>query len=246
MTTIELVAIAGLIWFLCQHTFFRRLPKSLNYPRILMYHSVSNEKLTGMNIGPKKFEQHILLLKKWGFQFYKISEVLNLKTTKAVVITFDDGFENNYINVFPLLKKYNISATIYIAPEISDIEKLNESQISEMIASGLVEIGSHTVKHVNLTAVSYQNAEMEIQDSKKLLAQKFNIECKSFAYPFGCFNNEIAKIVQKAGYFSAVTIRKDIANLEECNPFLIPRISISGKVNKLQFAIAMLCGRYRY
>jgi len=241
---LTLFIIALCIVFLCHYNIYR-LPKSFKYPRILMYHSVCNDLLSGMNINSNKFEKHIKYLIKRKFKFEKISQILSNNVYKAVAITFDDGFENNYINVFPILQKYQIPATIYISPKINNITKLQDFQIQEMIESELIEFASHTLNHVNLTNISLKEAEVELIESKKYIENKYNIACNHFAYPFGRFNKDIEYLVQKAGYLSAVTTKKRVFNKNKDSIFAIPRISTHGKMNIFQFAIAITVGRYK-
>lgn len=226
-----------------------RLPKSRKYARILMYHSVSNERQSGMNINPNKFESHIKYLIKKKYKFVKISnlkEVNLLRGEKIVALTLDDGFENNYTEAFQILKKYNARATIYISSNIKDINKLKDEQIEKMIESGLIEIGSHTMNHVNLNTLSRNESKNEILSEVDFLEDKFNIECKSFAYPFGRFTDRDIEILKEIGIESGLTTKKELFNLKDGDFFRIPRIGISGKINILQFNIAITRGRYKF
>ena len=91
------------------------------HPRILMYHMIKepikNAKFNKLRVSPKMFEWQIRYLKKNGFTFLTMKELIEKKDNlpkKTVVITFDDGYEDNYLNAFPILKKYNAKATIYL------------------------------------------------------------------------------------------------------------------------------------
>ncbi|MBK7299291.1 MAG: polysaccharide deacetylase family protein [Moraxellaceae bacterium] len=139
----------AMLWLANRYQLWR-VSKPMSWPRLLMYHSISNEPPTGMNTSPETFASQIAWLKKQGYVFCTVSELLTMSKPKAIAITFDDGFANNYHQAFPLLKKYQAKATIYLAPEIAAIDKLTTAQISEMQVSGLIEFSAHSMTHLNL------------------------------------------------------------------------------------------------
>jgi len=232
------------------------------HPRILMYHMIKepikNAKFNKLRVSPKIFEWQIRYLKNNGFTFLTMKELIEKKDNlpkKVIVITFDDGYEDNYLNAFPILKKYNAKATIYLvvdrhnrewsskkkahhnSGELKNESKLKDEQIKEMLKSGLIEIGSHTITHPNLLKLYYNSSKEEIEKSKEILEKTFNIECVSFCYPFGLFKNEDVDIVKNAGYLSATTTNKGISDIKKEDLFLLKRIAISGKDNKLDFIL---------
>ena len=228
-------------------------PKSL--PRILLYHSIGAGKDTTIHISAHKFEQHIKYLKDKGYKFYTVSEIVAQqldkskiidKSAKKVVITIDDGYANNYHDAFPILKKYGAKATIYIAPEMPKIAKLSNKQIKEMAESGLVEFGAHTMSHVRLTETDDKLAYEEILASKKYLEELLQTPCKTFAYPYGYYNEKHAQICRKIGFESAVTTEEKISQINEENLFTIPRTCIRGRKNLFKFYIALTRGCYRF
>ena len=237
------LAIAIALFFLGQYTFWLPRP-SWKIPRVLMYHSVSDAEPSGMNISPAKLARQLGYLQQKKFQFVFVSELGPNTPFRTVAITFDDGFANNYSELFPLLKQYNVKATIYLAPMIKDIEFLNTDQIREMQASGLVEFGAHTLRHVNLTCLNSEQAKAEIVGSKQSIEALTGTTCRSFSYPYGRFNSKNITQVQTAGFENAVTVKKRPRIITD-KDFVIPRIGINGKANQLQFRIALGRGRYR-
>jgi len=238
------------------------------HPRILMYHMITDHKagskFNGLRVSPQMFEQQLKHLTQGGWTFFTISELVDQKGAlppKSIAITFDDGYEDNFKNALPILKKYNAKATIYLVVDRHDREwsskrkaknssgelmrepKLHNAQIIEMIASELIEIGSHTMTHDNLSKISVAQKEDEIYKSKELIEQEFNINCSAFCYPFGIMNKDDWALVQDAGYFNATTVEKGIDDINEANPYLLKRITISGKDNFYAFKLKLKTGK---
>lgn len=238
------------------------------FPRVLMYHMVSSHlpknksKFNRLRVKPKSFEKQLAWLKKNGFKSYFVSEISQNLEPKSVVITFDDGYKDNLINALPLLKKYKFKATIFIvcnrfnknwatdkdlkksSPELNNEEMLSDDDIKELLDSGLIEIGSHTLNHVNLPSLSNEEKWVEILNSKLEIEKKFNIICKSFAYPFGFYDEKDIFLAKKAGYEFATTTHLDVLRKHYSN-FEIPRIMISGRGNLLHFILKIRKGRSR-
>lgn len=231
--------------FFAHYNFWRPV-KKCSLPRILMYHNTSKELPSGMNISPELLEKQIQYFIKKQYTFLKISDLPNFnELARHVVLTFDDGFVGNYTYLFEFLKKYKVPATIYLTPDIQGVEALTPSQIKEMQASGLVEFGAHTMTHVNLTKVDKDAAQKEIAQSKEAVEKLTGISCESFAYPYGRYNEQHVQMVKNAGFTTAVTTQKAIAAFDHSNPYTLPRLSISGCINMIQFYLILSRGRYK-
>jgi peptidoglycan/xylan/chitin deacetylase (PgdA/CDA1 family) len=271
MTSIVvLILILILILFSLRFSWWRK-NISYSFPRVLMYHMVrehlpkNKSKFNRLRVKPSEFEKQLMWLKNNNFKSYTLSELCNLKEipAKSVVLTFDDGYEDNYINAFRLLQKYNFKATIYIvlnrfdknwgvdkdlnvsSSELNNEKMLSDKQIKIMIESGLIEIASHTFDHVNLPNISTDEKKKQIEESKKELEKLFNIKCDSFAYPFGFFNRESVQIVEESIYKNATTTVNDVYDVNKYSNFEIPRIMISGRQGLLSFILKMKKGRNR-
>lgn len=230
--------------FSLKYNFWRPICNK-EWPRILMYHNTNpNIENSGMNIKPKTFEKHLLYYQSKGYKFVKISE---LGEYNCVAITFDDGFESNYTHLFPILKKYNVPATIYLSPNLKTkgFTALSKAQIEEMHSSGLIEFGAHTLNHVNLLNVKNAVAEKEIIESKKYVESITKKTCKSFAYPYGRFNNTHIEILKKVGFESAVTTNKKIIPYNKNNLLTLPRLSMNGNLNRLELYLQRTRGKYK-
>jgi peptidoglycan/xylan/chitin deacetylase (PgdA/CDA1 family) len=222
-----------------------------------------NAKFNGLRVEPIEFEKQIKYLVDNNWTFLTMSELIEKKDNlpyKSVAITFDDGYEDNFTNAFPILKKYSLKATIYIVVDRHDREwsskrkeknssgelknepKLSDEQITKLINSGLIEIGSHTITHDNLPTLNKQQKIDEIQNSKIEIEKRFNIKCNSFCYPFGLYDKEDIQIVKDSFYTNATITTKGIDNLTKLDLFELKRITISGKDNMMAFNIKLRRG----
>ncbi|MCL5970913.1 MAG: polysaccharide deacetylase family protein [Patescibacteria group bacterium] len=203
---------------------------------IILYHYVEYVKdpgdfiRRGLDVTPRNFEEQLKSLKNNQYQTYFIKDIPRIMegkikySTPSAVLTFDDGFEDFYTDAFPLLKKYKTKATIYVVYNfIGHPNYMNKSQLQEVINSGLVELGSHSLNHVNLASEAASLAKKEIADSKKKLEEDFGIIVETFAYPYGAFNKTTLDLVKEASYSAAVTVKPGMIQTEE-NIFKLLRI----------------------
>lgn len=255
------------IWFSYRYAWWKS-PIDYRCPRILMYHmirdQIAGKKFNSLRVPSDIFNKQIKYLSENGWHSFTMTEAITHKDNlpeKSVVITFDDGYRDNLINALPILKKYNFKATIYLVNDrhdhdwsgyrktknegagLKDEPKLSDDDVRELINSGLIEIGAHTVTHANLSTLGNDESHEEICKSKDLLEKEFNIICDSFAYPFGLYKHSDVLDVVNCGYTNAVTTKTGITDLKNCNLFEIPRITISGKDNFLSFKLKIKTGK---
>ncbi len=235
-----------IVVLLCHYNLWRPRKNPL-WPRVLMYHNTSpDEPSSGMNIKPETLKKQIKYLISKNYTFLKISQLPDFTPSKKhVVLTFDDGFVSNYTHLFPILKKYKVPATIYLNANIKDIPTLSNDQIKEMHDSGLIEFGAHTMNHVNLTKVDDATATEEIVKSKQAVESIIGVPCLSFAYPYGRYEQRHTKMVENAGFSTAVTTKKQIVAFKDSNPFALPRLSVSGVIDTTQFYLLITRGRFK-
>jgi peptidoglycan/xylan/chitin deacetylase (PgdA/CDA1 family) len=239
-----------------------------SYPRILMYHmvreSIPGKKFNSLRVSPADFEKQVKYLHDNGWHSYTMEEAIRQKKnlpSKSVVITFDDGYQDNLTNALPILKKYGFKATIYLVNDrhdrdwsgyrkaknegagLKDEPKLSDDEVRELLDSGLIEIGAHTLTHANLNALNEEETRNEICASRDQIEAQFQIVCHSFAYPFGLYGPKDKKIVADCNYTNAVTTEVGIADLNDCNAFEIPRITVSGKDNFYAFRLKLKTGK---
>lgn len=242
-----------LIALSCRYYFPFRAPVCASYPRVLLYHACDKTGFPGMPrrliTHPDSLEKQFIWLKKKGYSFLTASELVcpvSLKDkVRSVCITFDDGFEDNYIHLFPLLKKYQIKVVLFAARQsvFSGRPMLNESQIREMSDSGLVEFGGHTQTHLDLTVTEEAVAEAEIRANKQWLESLTGKPCITFAYPFGKYTKRDVLILERLGFTSAFTCERAIRPVKD--PFQIPRLYVNGKIKSFQFPLLLSRGQFR-
>lgn len=267
LETLLVLVLLCAVGFSYKYAWWRR---AVDYkqPRILMYHMIAEpkkgQKFRGLRVAPHMFERQLAWFKQHGWHFMTMAELQaadGAQPEKTVVITFDDGFEDNYTQALPLLKKYGAKATLYLVEdrhnrdwstakkahhdsgELAAIPKLSDEQVQQMLASGVFELGGHTRTHCNLAVEDTGSKESEIGDSKQALEALFNTKINSFAYPFGIYKDSDPGLVEQLGYSNAVTTIDGMqADLKQ-DPFELKRIKISGKDNFLAFKIRIKTGK---
>ncbi len=181
-------------------------------PVVLMYHSITAENKTPTDrwcVSAKHFERQIALLKKEGWTTVCVRDLLtaNELPPKTVVITFDDGYADNFEYGFGLLARYGMCGTFFIISQnIGEPSWLDAQQLREMSGSGM-EIGAHTRTHARLPELSTEEVEEEVSGSKKDLEKLLGAPVTSFAYPYGLLNELSVDMVRKSGYRVACTTR---------------------------------------
>ncbi|MFA6320421.1 MAG: polysaccharide deacetylase family protein [Candidatus Omnitrophota bacterium] len=200
---------------------------------VLMYHSIdNNDKASKLSVSPESFERQMEFLHKNKYNVIPLERAvsyINKKERppfKTIAITLDDGFENNYTAAYPILKKYNIPAAIFvIVDKVGSPGFLTWPQIKEMSDSGLITIGSHTRTHFWLSGSDDKFLKNELVDSKKILEEKLGKKVNIFCYPMGFFDTNSKKAVEAAGYACAVSTNPSNVSPEDI--FAIKRIKIS-------------------
>ena len=199
-----------------------RAAAGCRHATILNFHRVTDDiPEDGLTIGVAKFRKILSLLKR-DYCVIELRELIQkLKTgiqfqKRCVVITFDDGYEDNFLNAYPALQAEQLPATFFISTGFIDSEiqtswdkKINYrpiwmkwEQVQEMYRNGF-DIGSHTVNHIDLGNCSPHSAYLELTESKIVIEEKLKAPVYHFAYPFGGkyqITDENKKIVRDCGY----------------------------------------------
>src|SRR6185437_5270367 len=160
---------------------------------ILLYHYVENiqnphDKMrVELNVPPAVFEQQIVTLKNAGYTFMtakELGEVLDGKMNlpeKPILLTFDDGHWDFATDVLPIVEKYHVVATSYVITDfIGGSDFMTPQELQEVIDSGLVDVGAHTVHHISLANKPLATVQYEVDQSKMTLEQDYHISVVSF------------------------------------------------------------------
>ena len=205
---------------------------------VLYYHSVlPDSEVTTRNevtISPENLKTQLQLVKDLGYTTLTMSElndyIINNKEIpkKSILITFDDGYADNYVHAFPILKELDMKATIFvISSGIDGGYYMSSDQLKDMVNYG-IDIESHTVNHVHLDTLPYEEQLKELKDSKATIEKVTNKEVLSIAFPFGDYNENTLKAVTDAGYSIAFTTNRGLANRTD-NKIALDRIYVSSE-----------------
>lgn len=209
---------------------------------ILTYHNFTEDEGSSYKINIVEFEKQMDYLATHNYSVISLSELLKglgdgQLPPKPIVITIDDGFKSTYALAYPILKKYNFPATLFLYTNF--IEKnsysLTWEEIREMIKNN-IEMGSHTLSHYNL--LKYKKNEnyetysarirKEIFLSKEILESKIQGKVKFFAYPYGAYSSTIKDLAIQTGY-EGIFNANSMNNTLDADPFSLNRQIIFGQ-----------------
>ncbi|WP_412095064.1 polysaccharide deacetylase family protein [Bacillus haynesii] len=197
---------------------------------ILMYHSISSG--NSLRVPEAEFRGHMKWLKDNGYytltpeEAYIVLTQDKMPSEKCVLITFDDGYTDNFEKAYPILKDYEMKATIFmIGKSVGRKNHLTERQMKEMAEHGIA-IESHTINHVELNGLAPEQQLSEMTRSKTLFDGMLKQNTIMLSYPVGHYNAETLKQAEKAGYQMAVTTEPGAAARDQ-GMYALHRVRIS-------------------
>ncbi|MDD5454862.1 MAG: polysaccharide deacetylase family protein [Candidatus Ratteibacteria bacterium] len=223
---------------------------------ILFYHKINfpipGAKIRDLYVSPDKFHSQMKDLKWRGYKTISLEDLLQWLSCgkeipkKSIILTFDDGYEDNYINAFPVLKKFGFTATIFlITRDIAGLSGWGNSKetikepllswekIKEMADYG-IDFQPHTHTHPSLPKLDERKIREEVTVSKEIIEKGLNKKADFLCYPYGHFDAKTEKILKEVGYKGALTTKRGRIKQGD-NPYELKRIGIKDKHNLLRF-----------
>lgn len=168
---------------------------------VLMYHCISDDMygIKSLYTSPDAFREQMEYLLEQGYEPIFFSDLSHLEDyEKPILITLDDGYEDNYREMYPIIQEYGIRVTVFmITDAIGGTYHLKEDQIREMSRSGLVSIQSHTVEHLILPENDGATQEESMIRSQLILARITGKVPYVLSYPYGEYSATTEELAAK-------------------------------------------------
>lgn len=209
----------------------RKLPltENVNVP-VLMYHAVSDD-LWGIDelfVSPSSMEEQLKYLVDNGYDAIWFEDLAHLEDyDKPVILTFDDGYDDNYIELLPLLQKYHVKTTVFVIGNAPGVipHKMTPEQVREMSDSGLVSIQSHAYTHDNMDAMDEATTDYELSESQKAITRITGKVPYVLCYPSGKYNDYTLSLI--GNYYNfGIKMVGGLYNTSD-NPYLVNRYYVS-------------------
>lgn len=182
---------------------------------VLNYHQINDENITPLAVRVSHFRDEMDYLKNNGYHTITMDELYDYLAEgaplpdKPVLITFDDGYIDNYVNAYPILKERHMKATLFMIGDAIDTEPsrfLTTEQLQDMDKNGF-SIEAHTYAHKKLTKFEEEALYNDLTKSKEVLEQILHRPVNYLAYPGGFNNKLVQATTEKAGYRLAFTVQ---------------------------------------
>ena len=210
------------------------LPTPEGFP-ILEYHQVTNEAVDldfeRYNVPPDEFAAQLDYLQANGYTTITLQDFMRAVhgkgslPPKPIVLTFDDGYKDNYTTMLPILEAHKMTAVVYvITNELGKKNYMTHDELKDMQRRG-IEIGSHTADHLPLTSLTTDEQLYQITASKRFLEWSGLATIYSLSYPNGEVTTEAIEFLRQENYLTAVTGDAGLNTLET-NPYKLYRVNI--------------------
>jgi peptidoglycan/xylan/chitin deacetylase (PgdA/CDA1 family) len=220
------------------------------HPPILGYHRVGPFRGDHVpTVLPDVFERQLAFLTRRRLRVLGLAELVQeldggRRPRRSVVITFDDGYEETATVAWPLLRRFGFPAVLFVTPaEVGRAGFATWDQLAALATGGL-EIGSHTMHHRYLPLVDPAQLEEEIVGSKRLIEERVGRPVRFLSYPVGGFTPEIQALLRRAGYLAACTTNRATSRLNRIDRFALRRIKMTDRDRHPALLLAKCSGYY--
>lgn len=180
---------------------------------VLGYHRINNVDHLPLTLSTEEFDAQMQYLQTNGYSAITLDELVSYIRDKkdlpykSVVITFDDGYEDNYVNAYPILKKYDLDATVFLISDyINRPNYLTWNEIYEM-QKNHIHFEGHTFNHPHFDKLTAGPAlKQQLSDSKTDLESHLGHKVEYLAYPYGDYNETVIAAAKSYGYKAAFTV----------------------------------------
>jgi len=208
---------------------------------ILMYHYISAPPADAdvyrrdLSVAPERFESHLKYLREAGYQTVTLDDLLYALTqgrtlpAKAVILTFDDGYEDNYTNAFPLLQRYGMVGHFFIITDFVNQGRpgyMSWPQIEEMAAAGQ-RFGSHSRDHPDLKGKPLDYLVWQALGGKESIEEHLGDHPRWISYPSGSYDEQVIAVYRSAGYWGGLSIRQGATHTLD-DIFQLKRVRVRG------------------
>ena len=223
-------------------------------PLILMYHRIAElNAVDRYTVSPHQFSRQMHYLRKHGYEVVSLSAMVDWLTANAalgersVAVTFDDGYLDTFRHACPVLRENGFCATFFVISGLlgktnswmtgqgdCSTPLMNWREVETLRCEGF-EIGSHTVTHRDLTAISPAAARHELEISKRMLEDRLRAPVSLFAYPYGRYDDYISQLVRDADYRAACVTAPGFVT-PDADRHQLPRLEVAGTDSLQAFA----------
>ena len=214
------------------------LPEDVNVP-VLMYHAVSDNMwgIGELFVSPSDMEKQLVYLTENGYDPIWFQDLEHVEDyDKPVILTFDDGYDDNYTELFPLLQKYQVKATVFvIGNAMGNSHKMTEEQVKELSDSGLVTIQSHGYTHHDMDVMGEEELEYELGETWRIITRVTGKIPSVLCYPTGRYSSLTIEVGEKY-YNFGLKMNGGLYNTSTNDPFEVNRYYISRYTDIYSFA----------
>lgn len=207
------------------------------YPVVLMYHLIEEEpftELTDLFVSPDDFEDQLMALKNAGYEFAFASDYgpVSKNAPKRIIITFDDGYADNYTKMLPIVEKCGAKASVFVVTGfIGNKNFMTEDQLKLMAQSPYIELGSHTESHIHVDEQERYRIMGELLISKQKLQRITGQNVSTLTFPEGHTSRKVNRIAARPRYYKYAFTTHNCKPGFWTNNYAIPRIKVERGVS---------------